>query len=289
MSYVVYAPLEYFYWSGSDLHFGPDLWLRRLPNPPDMHRFSDQLSADEWNRVREASHWIVFDWDDQSELRPVEIGTLVLLSLWIIRRTRTHIAFRFQIEEETGNQTIRTRLLDRFAWTDDIIDDSFTDDQLHEASVLYSALADICIRRGRLNNAILLTAGGCWSHLWHSAFICHAGALETLLTYSKERGVTHRIAATFACITEHDNARRDAAFREFSYLYSIRSDIVHGRAHTVPVSDHAPTLIRFQSALRQLWRTIAGSPELIAALEKSDDERKPHLLALHGEYRPPKV
>jgi hypothetical protein len=92
------------------------------------------------------------------------------------------------------------------------------------------------------------------------------------------------LAKSYARVTQLDKANRDAAFREFSGLYSVRSGIMHGRTHKVAATEQLPTLARFQEVLRRLWRTVLSSPELKAALEDTDRERKTHFQVLEHGY-----
>lgn len=214
-------------------------------------------------------------------------SNLALLSLWLVKQTKTQVTLRFQVERPPGTQTTRSRVLDRFAWVHEPVNPDFTNDELAAAARFYQTLAAIYRTRGRLNNALLLTVSGCWSHLWQTALICHSAAAEAMLTYSTGRGITRRLATSFACLTEAGKEDRDAAFREFVALYSIRSDIMHGRTHNISVPDRLPTLIRFQSALRSLWKQISASPQLVTVLEDTDLQREAHFAALQHGYQPP--
>jgi hypothetical protein len=154
--------------------------------------------------------------------------------------------------------------------------DVFDDTDLQTAASYYSVLQNLCSSRGRLNDALILTLTGCWSHSWQAALISHAAAAEALLPYS-----TKPVPQTQAPL-------RDAAYQEFRSLYSIRSDIMHGRTNNVPSADRLPILARFQDALRQLWRVILRSQPLVAVLEGTDTQREAHFLALEAAYSPPR-
>lgn len=177
--------------------------------------------------------------------------------------------------------------MDRFAWIPGTIDPDITDDNLRLASSHYLALEALCEARGRLNNAMVLTVAGCWSHGWQTALICHAAAAETILTYATGRGLTRRLGTSYACLVASDTAGRDAAFKEFVSLYSARSDIVHGRMHNVAKADTLPTLLRFQNLLRRLWSVVLASGPLTAALELDDIGREAYLTPIQSGYTAP--
>jgi len=285
--FAVYAPLQDFLWEGNDFEVAPDLWIRRFIEPPDIVGLHEWIAKDEWDRASGACHWLVFEWMEGTVPSPAEVTNLVLLSLWLVKPTRSHIAFRYELGRDgAASEKARKRMLDRFAWVAGALHPDIEDIDLKSASVYYSGLVTLCRARGRLNDALLLTIAGCWSHAWQVALICHAAAAETLLTYETGPGITRRLAKSYACLTETDPAKRDAAYREFSALYSVRSDIMHGRTNNVVRNDRLPTLIRFQEVLRRLWRTTLTTPSLSAALEGTDTQRKAHFQALETGFTP---
>jgi hypothetical protein len=287
MPYDVYAPLERFSWGGNDFQLGSDVRIRRFGQVPDLSGFRNRLSDDEWERAAQIPHWLQIDWDGIADQEPNKTTNLALLSLWLAKPTQTKVTLRFQIDRPEGRQTTRSRVLDRFAWIEEPANPEFTDDELAQAANFYATLIAVYRTRGRLNNALLLTVSGCWSHFWQTALICHAAAAEAILTYSTAPGITKRLATSFACLTEATVAGRSAAYREFADLYSIRSDIMHGRTHTVPIPDRLPTLTRFQSALRKLWTHISAAPQLSAVLEDTDIRREAYFTALQQGFQPP--
>jgi hypothetical protein len=209
----IYSPLQEFHWSGDDIQLAPNLCIRRFRTPPDLSAFHAQLTKDEWNRAFNVSHWLTIDWDGATQPSPAEIANLVLLSLWLVKSTKSHIAFRFETERsDTGAQTKRFRLLDRFAWVSGTTPTEFTDEDLRSASAFYAALVAMCSARGRLNDALLLTIAGCWSHAWQVALICHAAAAEAILTHSSGPRITRRLAKSYACVSETTKSSRDSAF-----------------------------------------------------------------------------
>lgn len=286
----VYAPLSEFDWPGSSFELVPGLRLRRFDTKPDLRDLDSKtyLSVDEQEVLVSGSHWLTFRWDEGTEPCPAETINLVLLSLWLVKRTRTHVAFRFELGSDLlADRKSRHRLFDRFAWVEGTIQDTMEDADLAAAASYYRVLQNLCCARGRLNDACLLTLTGCWSHYWQVALICHAAATEAILTYSTARGVTRRLATAYACLVEARAPDRDRALREFSDLYSLRSDIMHGRSQDVPKDDRLPKLARFNDMLRRLWHMVLSSPELVCVLEGTDTQREKYFLALQAGYKPP--
>ena len=284
----IYAPLQDFYWPGGDFSFSPGVTVKRFDEPPDLSGLQSFVSKPEWERATDSDHWLTFQWVDGVEPFPFEVINLVLLSLWLVKPIRSQVALRFEIgREDAANEKTMSRLLDRFAWIPGTIDPDIADDDLRRASSYYVALETLCRARGRLNNAMVLTVAGCWSHGWQTALICHAAAAETILTCATGRGLTRRLATSYACLVAPDAPSRDAAFREFVSLYSARSDIVHGRMHNIAKTDTLPTLLRFQNLMRRLWSAVLSSKKLASALELDDAGREAYLTRVQTGYTAP--
>lgn len=286
--FKLYAPLLDFVWTGDTFAFAPDVDIKRINKPAELAGMHEWLSAPEWDRASNAAHWLVHEHTEGAVPHAGEIENLFLLSLWLVKPTKTQIAHRFKIglaaaQGENG----MSRLLDRFMWIPGSIDFEFSSSELQAAAKLHTTLAQVCAARGRLNNALLLTIGGCWAHDWQVSLICHAAATEALLTYSTGRGITRRLATSFACLSESDSSKRDAAFLEFKALYSNRSDIMHGRTHNVGASERLPTLVRFQTLLRKLWNVVLSVPALISVVEGTDVQREMYFTQIQQGYNPP--
>lgn len=285
---VIYAPLENFLWDGDSFQLGPSVWIKRCSALPDLSTLTDTLAPIERVRLKHVRHWLCFESIGREAPYPGEIENLVLLSLWLVTPTATQIPLRFYVNGggAQGDGDAK-RLLDRFMHLPDAAHNGFNDVSLQDASELFTKLPAVCAARGRLNDALLLTLTGCWDHAWQSALICHSAAAEALLTYATEGGITRRLAAAYACLTEADPLKRDAAFDEFYAVYAARSDIMHGRTHRIERDERLPTLARVQQLLRRLWRAVLSSPATIAALDGTDEERKAYFTELQLGYVPP--
>jgi hypothetical protein len=143
-------------------------------------------------------------------------------------------------------------------------------------------MEEIYIARQRLRNALVLTFRGCVSSDWQSAFICFAAAAESLLTYSSKPGLTKRLGETYAALAGRESqVTSSAASADFARLYSIRSDIVHGRAYgRVDERQNLDHLRAFSDILRGLWRIVIGSDATRRALEENDQGRETFFKAL---------
>lgn len=284
----VYAPLQDFCRPGSNFAFSSSLTLNRIDCTPDLRGLEKHVSNSEWERALNSDHWLVFQSIDGTVPSPSEVINLVLLSLWLVKPIRSQVALKFEIgREDAVSEAKMSRLLDRFMWIPGTIDADTTEEELRLAAIYYSVLEQLCRDRGRLNNAMVLTVAGCWSHGWQTGLICHAAAAETILTYAAERGLTRRLGESYACLVESDTNKRDAAYAEFVCLYSVRSDIVHGRMHHIANTDTLPTLLRFQNVMRKLWSVVLTSAHHISALECDDTGRRAHFMQLQSGYVAP--
>lgn len=284
----IYAPLQMFDWDGDCFELSPGLCIKRFGQTPDLHGLNTKLSTEDQNELFYASHWLNFRWDEGTEPSPAENINLALLALWLVKSTKTQVAFRFKLgPNATTAESGWVRLLDRFQRIPDMTCDQFDDRDLRSASTYYEALRDLLCNRGRLSDALLLTLSGCCSHHWQVALVCYAAAAETLLTYSTDGGITKRLATAYACLVATQPNRRDAAFQDFRALYSIRSDIMHGRTGHVAATDRLPTLAKFADMVRTLWREVVSSVPLITALEGTDAERKAYFNKICDRYSPP--
>jgi len=284
----VYAPLLDFYWAGQDFALSHDVTIKRFDDAPSLLGLESSASRPEWQRATQSDHWLTFSWVEATDPDPAEVINLVLLSLWLVKPIRSQVALWFEMNRDrTADGNTFSRVLDRFAWIPGTIGPDIKTSDLRLASFHYRALEALYKARGRLSNAIVLTVAGCWSHGWQTALICHASAAETILTYATGRGLTRRLATSYACIVASDTSGRDAAYKEFVDLYSARSDIVHGRMHNITKNDTLPTLIRFQNLMRRLWTAVLGSGPLTSALELDDSRRAAHLLPLQSGYTAP--
>ncbi len=287
--YKIYAPLQEFQWSGDIFNFAPNIWIK--PSEPDKD-FSEHLvklsSLDE-ELIKEATHYLSIDWNEEHALSPSETGNLVLLSLWLSTPTKSHIAFRFETEQTASNQGKKSaRLLSRFEWVRGEVKEGFSNNDLKLAATYYQTLYHLYRANGRLKDAAVLTFNGCVYHAWQVALVCHAAAFETLLTYPSEEGITKRLAKAYAVITETDKGKRDEAYCLFWGLYNKRSDVVHGRMHEIPEGKRLQVLVRFRTALRAVWHVVLSDERHIEALEGSDESRGEYLKNIISDYEPPK-
>lgn len=280
--FKVFAPLQNFCWAGDNFEIAPEIWIRRFEHFPAEHEILDTyLSYEEKTRALKVSHWLFFERNDDDIPYIGEIQNIFLLSLWIEKPTRTQVAWLYKRSCD-GMMDNVSRALDRFNFIRGAVQSKIYDTDLECAASFYECLSRTCYKRGRLNNALLLTLSGCFSSHWQAALICFSAALEAILTYSKTN-VARRLALAYACLVESDVDKRVSAFREFENIYSTRSEIMHGRSYDFVGQDPIFFLGQCQLVLRKLWRVVCSCPELMNKLEGSDEERESYFQIKFGD------
>jgi hypothetical protein len=269
-----WAPLIDFPWTGAEKQMTVDTWIRarRAYTGYAASDARSYLSAEERKQCRDADHWLHVDLPIHSELScPAAINSF-LVALWVIAPTRTQVPCRF---EETKRERVVARRLDRFQWIEGQVLDEIHGKHLQETARLLRPLRDLYTNGQRLRNALVLTYQGCVSKQWQVAFTCFAAAAEAILGRSTDHGVSRRLAEDYALLAASDDAGRKVARDRFLRLYGVRSVVVHGRAYGrreggVNLKD----LAEFSDLLRGLWRTVLEKPDVRAAFEGDDEQRR---------------
>lgn len=279
----VWAPIFAFRWKGQEYPLAHGAWIHDLAaakrhiDSPETKFF---LSEEERERCHGTKHWLHLIHARGEEPSPRTRMNTFLLGLWLIRPTQAHVGLRLDVAESQ----VRTvhRVLDRFQWIPGQASDEIVDGDLQELAGLLGPMEDIYLAKQRLRNALVLTFRGCVSTDWQSAFVCFAAAAESLLTYSSKPGLTKRLAEAYDALAGRETQPTSGASGiEFARLYSIRSDIVHGRAFgRVDEQQNLGNLRSFSDLLRGLWRVVLASDTIRHALEESDQRRETFFKAL---------
>lgn len=287
--FTVYAPLSLFDWGGGSHQVAPGLEVIPRPaSPYPLRELDDGLARFEKDELFFADHWLRFASRDGSDPSAAEVVNLFLLALWVEQPTRTHVKFRFCVNDhEVEAPGGMSRLLDRFQWVEGEVSDEVLTPSLTAVGHLFPLMSNALTNRRRLSNALYLTFAGCTAGQWQVALACYAAASEALLTYQTGAGITRRLASAFAILMDTAPAIRDTHFRQFRDLYSKRSDVMHGRGHLIPAADRLHIVAGFGDALRSLWRTVLLSQAATQALEGTDAQRRVFFQAKQGTWAPP--
>ncbi|MBI2204714.1 MAG: hypothetical protein HYU41_12765 [Candidatus Rokubacteria bacterium] len=274
----VWAPLIDFPWAGEDKHLTEDTQIRNASayrgyESPDL----ELLAPLDRTECRDASHWLSVALPVHGMLSASESLNTFLLALWLVQPTRTQIKLRFM--ESPNDKPSVVRILDRFQWIRGQVSDAdISDERLASLEGLLPRLRAAYLQGGRLRNALVLTFRACVSADWQAAFICWAGALESLLTYERGAGLTARLAAAHQRLLDCSGMPADDSVAQFKAMYDLRSTILHGRSYDRDQNaDNLNDLAKCSDMVRGAWRAIlvsSKSDELICVLESDDDVRK---------------
>jgi hypothetical protein len=271
----VWAPLIGFRWAGLERQIADDTRIRPASACRDYQKFAEfkyALAEEEWDRCREAEHWLALTHMRRDGSTKVKMNSF-LLALWIVQPTQTHVPFRFETAEP-GFRLV-ARVLDRFQWVEGHAEEEIKDRDLDEVTRILAPLRIAYATGGRLKNALALTFRGCVASDWQSAFICFSAAAEAILTYSQGPRLTDRLAESYAKLVSSSRSGHELTKDRFKRLYSIRSDIVHGRAYERKRSSgNLRGLGEFADVLRRLWKVVLKSEEVRVALEGVDKQRQ---------------
>lgn len=293
LKFKVLAPLSNFNWSGNNFQIGDFCFIEKLDKIPDLSWCEDLLSQSEKEDLGDVSHWLSFEQSPDDKLSPSEKINIFLLVLWIALPTRVQVRFRFELLHKSGNgqESHAVRYYDHFQWIEPQAKNHIETKHLQKLHKLIGGLETIYISHQRLWNSLVLTFNGCTTIYWQVAFICFTAAAEGILTYETGRGITNRLAKSFACLTKKAKRQRDAAYQTFKHSYNIRSDIMHGRIVYSAMKNKSKLkeLAKFSDLLRKLWKVLILSQAIMAELEKDDTHRKTWFIKIEHGYNPPKI
>jgi len=239
------------------------------------------ISKLESNDISICSHWIIIDFDKTKLDEQVILNTL-LIAFWILSPNKVTYKYIFN-DSEPGCNVIFSRF--EFNKMDNNKSE-YTVDDLQKIKEYFKMLESITIANGRLHTALSNTFQGCVAFNWKTAFLLYSAAIEALLTYERGSGITKRLSKSYACLVETDILKREQEYDNFSKLYNIRSDIMHGNVNNNLPDDNLLNLSKFSIMLKKLWQIILSDFNLIQILEKQDTDRKIYFKKLENTFNP---
>ena len=285
--WTVFVPLDGLLWPGEEFAHPTIGRIRRRSSNPVPAQFRDRLSSWEWEELDEERHWLEFDRRADDPLSSWERVNLLLLALWVTVPTPTHARLKFEWVPLRSEETSFERLLDPFCWIEEQAVFAITTSELEKAANRFDKLRMVYLDDKRLRDSLVLTLRGATNHSWQVACVCLSAAAEAMLTYSPERGLTKRLATSFACLRKTEKASRDEQYHRFERLYQVRSEIMHGRVTARLLDGNLAHLADFSDLLRELWAIVLDDEAVRRELDKPDPERQKFLQARGDGYSPP--
>lgn len=276
---TVHVPLHDFLIAGNpeQISLLPDVLLTRMVEPPALDY--RMLGFDERRSLAEdVLYWMSVREPRIDGVSAASLANTWIFSLWLVRPTRAAIHHRFD-EFDDPSTSGSTRLISRAGYNSfDLDHRQFEGAELHDASSYFEILHSIGSST-RLGLALSLSVESTWAYRWSTGIMLASAAVESLLTYSENFGISSRHAKTFAAIVAPVGSR-DAAKHRFEVAYRRRSKLVHGRLPSATGDERLKDLAAWSRMLRELWREVLSRAALLAALQGNDAAREAHFSSL---------
>jgi len=279
---VFYCPLERFnikqeFNSRNDeLEITKNLKIISREQVPDLKLLSKHIVDNDINKYKLIPYWLSITGNfTHFELEKKIV--IFQLALWILSPTKTVIPFMTDFEET------HKFLHQRFKFNPNYINYICDFKEIRYIKKYYSKLYNISCNYQKVNLAMLYTFDSCLLQNWDAIYVLMVTAFESIL-YHKAHinkilqnklkwGITKRLSWAFAILSENNDSKRLTAFREFKYIYKIRSDLVHGKTIKNKYNNGDINLeesAKCRDMLRKLWQAILDSEELIENLSGDD-------------------
>jgi len=217
-----YFPLTHYYSNLESFVFDSNVEIKK--NPYDLNKAKNLIGLSQYalEECRNTQFWVVVSGNISSDSASILVYSL-LISLWAAGPVKVFTKYKFR---DYNNVII---IHDYFHHNRYINYKNANADILLISKKYYAYFKQIAKRNRRLNTALVTMFFGFISYQWKVAFICFSSALEAILTYDQGKGITKRLAKSYASFTEIKKIKRNKEYRNFINLYTLRSDIMHGK------------------------------------------------------------
>ncbi|HSW53882.1 MAG TPA: hypothetical protein VLH59_02225 [Ignavibacteriaceae bacterium] len=240
----------------------------------------------EWDKstISISPCWLIINEKAPKYIKSSQIYNIFLLSVWTL--SPTEIEMKYKLKKDDGV----TIIFDRFVYNNiDIRKTQYDLKDLDTIKKYFRSYKKIFRTNKRLLLALDSTYRACTTYSWKVSFIMYTTALEAILAYSRNRGITKRLACSYACFISDNNSVRDKLYREFYYLYNLRSEIIHGTYKRRKIKSNLKNLSRVAFLVRNIWQRILRDKTYLFEFEKDDNQRELFLKSFMGNYSPPKI
>lgn len=282
-----YFPLEAFDWTGGEFDVcesasifpGSGIIDAMQEVFPDF-KLQNEFGRARYDEVHAAKYWLVVKTPTNRE-DAENTAALFLWSLWLAASTRVKIHAQFEFFQGRDQGHLGPRWwTSTYEFNPTSPVDAITIEVLQKVKEVLPKVLNIYDHRDelpRLTEAMFLTHLGCKDKNWQAAFILWMASLETLVLEPKDpKGFTFTVCSRSARLLSSSKAQYDAFHNEMEDLYSIRSDIVHGRFgarawDTNYPNDRLNYLSRLEGFLKSLWGKVLLIQNLEGTLEMTSD------------------
>lgn len=178
--------------------------------------YSVNLSQEDKHHLQQARHCLLVD---KNIYEPEQASLLFIIACRILKPTKVIIRYRIDYEDNTVSK-IRDDY--PFVPTTDVTT-TISNEELKHVSKLFEGIDTFRKINTRTSNASYFIGLAYRSRKWLDGLLFHVCALETLTSSSnKEQGITQKFVDRLNYFVGYEKA-------EIRKIYSIRSELVHGR------------------------------------------------------------
>src|SRR3546814_12218097 len=113
--------------------------------------------------------------------------------------------------------------------SEDVDPGRFTAIELAKARQAFAVLEAIPTT-SRLGTALSLAIEATGQHRWHAGIVLHSAAAETVLTSERGKGLTNRLASSYAALVSTGAGDNSSAIASFHAASDARSALRHARS-----------------------------------------------------------
>ena len=125
--------------------------VQRMQKMPDLSKFKTHLTEFDRDSLRNVTHWLLFEQEDNENLNESEKINIFLLALWIASPTRTQVRIIFKSSE---NMCSTVRHLDRFQYNMPFSIEKIGNGLLTKAILYFDSIMNIYLKPRRLCNSL---------------------------------------------------------------------------------------------------------------------------------------
>src|SRR3546814_2761604 len=144
-------------------------------------------------------------------------------------------------------------------WSSDVcssdLSGRFTAIELAKARQAFAVLEAIPTT-SRLGTALSLAIEATGQHRWHAWIVLHSAAEETVLTSERGKGLTNRLASSYAALVSPGAGDHSSAIASFRAAYDARSAIMHGRSELDDEGTRLRALALWSDITRNIWGAV---------------------------------
>lgn len=282
---IFYCPLERFNLKrefnsrNNELEITNNMKIISQERIPDLKLLRNHMVVKDIDKYKLTPYWLLIN----GNFTNFELETKIIffqLALWMLIPTTTVVPFM------TDFNDMFIKLNQRFIHNPKQINNICNLSKLKNIGNYILRINDVYFDHKRVNLSLLYTFDSCLLQNWDAILILMVTAFESILFHNAhinkilqnklKWGITKKLSWAFAILSESNDSKRQSAFKEFKYIYKIRSDLIHGKTFIVKYGNsfrNLDDIAKCRDMLRKLWQVILNSEEIIENLSGDDKVR----------------